>query len=90
MVVFTHRGASLIESLVSPDGTLDRSAVMRVDVSTDLRVHDMEWLAVLFSLPIIRILVVVVENNGSIFRSYNYWTANLGAMSLSDTCPMDC
>lgn len=25
-------------------GTLDRSAVLRVDVSTDLRVDDMKWL----------------------------------------------
>lgn len=48
MVVFTRRGASLIESSVSRDGTLDRSAVLRVDVSTDLRVNDMKWLAVLY------------------------------------------
>jgi hypothetical protein len=44
MLAFTRRGASLIEILVLPKGTLDRSALLRVDVSTDLRVNDMNWL----------------------------------------------
>jgi hypothetical protein len=44
MLAFTRRGAFLIEILVLPNGTLDRSALLRVDVSTDLRVNDMKWL----------------------------------------------